>query len=107
MPDIVIKPGEMRHYLSALSKTNTKAPGGSLVSSWQYSFSFYAQDDTTKSMESFSGTLPGNRTTVTFSTWHRDDIKRDMRIRWEEEEYEIIGMNKGFSGMSIECKKVE
>lgn len=106
MPDN-LKPGDMRAYLKALTKVETKSAGGLVTSTWQYSFSFYASIETQKLNESFSNLVPGARSAVTFSTWLRIDLKRDMRVMYDEEQYNIVTINRGFKTLTIDCERVE
>ena len=102
-----LKIGEMRYYLKAMSKTQTKSASGQINAAWNYAFSFWASADTLKAQESSSGLMPSVRTTVNFSTWIRDDITREMRIIYENDTYQIIGLFKGFKTMNIECERIE
>ncbi len=102
-----LKVGEMRHYLRAMTKSETKTSGGMVVHAWVYAFSFYASTDAVKSQESFANLMPSVRTTVIFTTWIRDDIKRDMQIEEGEDKYRIIGLSPHFKTMDVECERIE
>lgn len=97
----------MRYYLSAKTRTETKSPGGMLQDTWVYAFSFYAQIDLNRSSENFSSVLPTIRSSITFKTWLRSDLHRDMRVTYNGEDYVIVGITIGFKTMSIDCEKVE
>jgi head-tail adaptor len=97
----------MRAYLKALTKVETKSASGLVTSTFQYSFSFYAYIETQKLNESFSNLVPGARSAVTFSTWLRIDLKRDMRVVYDEEQYNIVAINRGFKTLTIDCERVE
>ena len=102
-----LKVGEMRDYLKALTKVDTKSAGGLVTSSWQYAFSFYASNDTQKAVESFNNLLPGIRTTASWQTWLRFDLLRDMRIIFNDDQYNIVNVTRGFKTMIIDCERVE
>ena len=102
-----LKVGEMRDYLKALTKVDTKSAGGLITSSWQYAFSFYASNESQKSVESFNNLIPGIRTSASWQTWLRNDLKRDMRVIFNDDQYNIINLTRGFKTMTIDCEKIE
>lgn len=102
-----LKIGEMRSYVKAMRKTQSKSAGGQLIAAWTYAFHFYAAIGDVQSNESFSSLLPGIQTTTIFSTWLRSNITRDMRIVDGEDEYQITSITKGFKTMNIKCERVE
>lgn len=102
-----LKPGDMRAYLKALIKTQTKSPGGVLGFAWNYAFHFYAAMTEQKATESFANLMPGYKNTVTFTTWYRDDLKRDMRVEYDGELYDIISLTTSFKTITIDCQKTE
>ena len=102
-----LRPGDMRAYLKAMTKVDTKSASGLVTSAWQYSFSFYASIETERANESFSNLVPGIRSAVTFSTWLRIDIKRDMRVVYNEDQYNIVAVTRGFKTLTIDCERVE
>lgn len=97
----------MRAYVKAMTKVEAKSPSGVLSSYWSYAFHFYAEPVDQKNIETFSNLMPGAKKTITLKTWFRNDLKRDMRVVFQDEEYDIISVNPGFKTMSIDCERVD
>lgn len=97
----------MRHYLKAMNRIDAKSSGGIQKPTWEYAFHFYGAAESEKTTEGFRGVVPSAKTTVTFSTWLRDDLKREMKIVEDDEEYIIVDLTRSFKTMSIICERVD
>jgi len=106
MPDRV-KIGSMDRYLVAQSKTETKSLKGGMIPVWVDSFPFFAAQSDDIVAETFSTIATIAPVTTTFITHFRADLNRKMRIKQDDDIWNIVTIARDGITMKIGCNRME
>lgn len=86
-----MNPGELKHKIEFLQRTNGSDGYGEPIDTWNVFKSAYASKDPLIGKEFFSALTTENKIEVKFRTRYIQGITSDMRIRHGNEVYEIVG----------------
>lgn len=85
--------GQYDQFFELQTSTDTTDDWGQPIKSWSVTASFYGKLITERGREFVSrGEMDTSQKPISIVTHHRDDITPDLRIVWQGEVYEIVGV---------------